>query len=48
MAESYRYHTAQAIIDTGTLEDAIEQAKQKAKEPVVPAELRVEAPQIPV
>jgi hypothetical protein len=48
MPESYRYHTAQVVLDNGTLEDAIEQAKQKAKEPVVPADLRVEAPKISV
>jgi phenylpropionate dioxygenase-like ring-hydroxylating dioxygenase large terminal subunit len=48
MAESYRYHSAQVVLDSGTLEDAIEQAKQKAMEPVVPAELHAEAPKIPV
>ena len=41
-------HTAQVVLDSGTLEDAIEQAKQKAKEPVVPADLAVEAPKITV
>jgi phthalate 4,5-dioxygenase oxygenase subunit len=45
--ESYRYHTAQVILDSGSLENAIEQAKQKATERVVPAELREEAPKIP-
>jgi phthalate 4,5-dioxygenase len=47
-AESYRYHTAQVILEDGTLEEAIEQAKQKAKEPVVPAGLHAEAPKITV
>ena len=46
--ETWHYHTAQVVLDSGTLEEAIEQAKQKAKEPVVPAALRVEAPKITV
>src|SRR5690606_30693468 len=30
--EAYRYHTARAVIENGTLEEAMELAKEKAKE----------------
>ena len=47
LPESYRYHTAQVILDHGTLEEAIEAAKQKAREPVLTPEV-LQAAQVAV
>jgi hypothetical protein len=44
--ESYHYHSASAEIRNGDIEAAIEEAKAKAKESLIPAEMRSEPEKI--